>query len=197
MKESPAKLVEDSSGKPPKKGRRASLMQRIRVPLGFAFAAVFAVFTQPTWKSLWPGIAVALIGLILRLWSAGYLRKHQELCVSGPYRWTRNPLYLGSLLLGAGFSAAAAQPWILVLFLILFFAIYVPVMRREEAELVRAYGIRYKEYKKSVPAFFPALRPYPVLTGRNFSLDQTILNKEYKAIVGFLIVFVFLLIRLK
>jgi protein-S-isoprenylcysteine O-methyltransferase Ste14 len=192
MKEIPAKAVEGS----PEADRRASLMQRIRVPLGFAFAAVYAVFAQPNWQSLYPGIAVALIGLAIRLWSAGYLRKHRELCVSGPYRWTRNPLYLGSFLLGAGFSVAAAKPWILILFLILFFAIYVPVMRKEEAELARAYGIQYEEYKKKVPVFFPALRPCLVSTGRNFSLDQTILNKEYKAIVGFLIVFVFLLVKL-
>jgi len=179
------------------KGRRASLMQRIRVPLGFVFAAVFAVFSEPTWTGIWSGVAVAALGLLLRLWSTGYLRKHQELCVSGPYRWTRNPLYLGSLLLGVGFSVAAANPWIVLLFLILFFAIYVPVMHKEEMELVQAYGSPYEEYRTNVPAFFPALRPFRVLAGRNFSLQQVILNKEYKAVLGFVTVFTFLLVKLK
>jgi protein-S-isoprenylcysteine O-methyltransferase Ste14 len=179
------------------KGRRASLMQRIRVPLGFVFAAVFAVFSEPTWTGIWSGVAVAALGLLLRLWSTGYLRKHQELCVSGPYRWTRNPLYLGSLLLGIGFSVAAANPWIILLFLILFFAIYVPVMHKEEAELLQSYGPQYEEYRTNVPSFFPSLHPFRVLAGRNFSLQQVILNREYMAVLGFVTVFAFLLVKLK
>jgi protein-S-isoprenylcysteine O-methyltransferase Ste14 len=172
-------------------------MQRIRVPLGFVFAGVFILFSQPTWSSFWPGVAVALVGLAVRMWSAGYLRKHQELCVSGPYRFSRNPLYLGSFLLGIGFSTASANLWILLLFLVLFSAIYFPVVRKEEDELVRTYGSDYQEYRRLVPLIFPALRPIPAETERNFSLNQTILNKEYKAVLGFLLVVAFLLVKLK
>jgi protein-S-isoprenylcysteine O-methyltransferase Ste14 len=179
------------------KPRRASLIQRIRVPLGFAFAAVFALLSHPTLTCLWCGIAIASLGLLLRIWSAGYLRKHRELCVAGPYRWTRNPLYLGSFFLGVGFSLAACSKWILLLFLFLFLAIYIPVMRREEEELIQAYGSEYEEYRKQVRAFFPALRPYPVSERSNFSLQQVILNREYQAMLGFLTVFAFLLVKLK
>jgi len=100
-------------------------------------------------------------------------------------------------LIGTGFSIASANPWILLLFLVLFFAIYVPVMRKEELELVQAYGHPYQDYRKRVPAFFPALRPLQNLATRNFSIEQIILNKEYKAVLGFLTVFAFLLVKLK
>jgi len=181
----------------PENGRRTSFTQRVRVPLGFGFAAVFAIFSFPTWTSIWPGISIAALGILVRLWSTGYLRKHQELCVAGPYRWTRNPLYLGSFLIGTGFSIASANPWILLLFLILFLAIYVPVMRKEGWELVQAYGPSYQDYRERVPAFFPALRPLQNSTTRNFSVQQIILNREYKAVLGFLTISVFLLVKLK
>lgn len=175
---------------------RASLMQRIRVPLGFLFGAVFAVYSKPTWAAIWTGAGIAALGLLLRVWSAGHLRKHRELCISGPYRWSRNPLYLGSFFLGLGFSVAANNPWILLFFLILFTAIYIPVMAKEEAELNRAYGSRYQEYRAEVPTFFPSLRPRQVSSGRNFSWEQVILNKEYKAAIGFVAVLFFLFVKL-
>ena len=99
--------------------------------------------------------------------------------------------------MGIGFTVAAANLWIIILLLILFFAIYLPVMRKEESELVKAYGLPYEDYRNSVPGFFPALSPYRILARRNFSCRQLILNKEYKAVLGFLTVFVFLLVKLK
>jgi protein-S-isoprenylcysteine O-methyltransferase Ste14 len=181
----------------PAQDRRTSLIQRIRVPLGFAFAAAFAFLSQPTMTSLCFGLALASSGLLLRIWSTGYLRKHQELCVTGPYRWTRNPLYLGSFLLGFGFSIAASNLWILLLFLILFISVYFPVMRREEEELVHSYGTKYEEYRNAVPAFLPTFRPYSNPSESNFRYQQVIVNREYQAVLGFLTVFAFLLVKLK
>ena len=174
-----------------------SLMQRIRVPLGFLFAAVFAVFARPTVDSLWTGLLLALLGLLVRLWSTGYLRKQKELCVSGPYRRTRNPLYFGSFLMGVGFSVAGGTFWLLLLFLVLFLAIYIPVMRREELELVQEYGSAYEQYRKAVPVFLPSFRPFRGTPSRNFSAHQIILNREYNAVLGFLIASAFLLVKLK
>lgn len=180
-----------------KRYQRASFVQRVRVPLGFIFAVVFALYSQPTAAWLRYGIIIAAMGLILRLWSSAYLKKHQALCLAGPYRWTRNPLYLGSFLLGTGFSVAAANLWLLLLFGILFPAIYIPVMRKEETELTKVYGSEYQEYRKRVPAFFPSLRPLAVSEKSNFSLHQIVLNREYKAVLGFLTIAVFLLVKLK
>ena len=91
--------------------------QRWRVPLGFACAAVFIVLARPTRLSLAAGGGVALVGLALRAWASGHIRKNDRLAVSGPYAHTRNPLYLGSFILGLGFTVAAASSPLLFLLL--------------------------------------------------------------------------------
>ncbi len=106
---------------------------RWRVPLGFLLGVAYVVFCRPTLKLLIAGGAVAAAGLALRAYAAGYLAKNQRLAMSGPYAHTRNPLYLGSALMGAGFALAGGS-WILTLAcLVLFEAIYWPVIRREES----------------------------------------------------------------
>ncbi len=107
------------------------IARRIRVPLGFVFAAVFLFLARPGWESLLVSLALVLPGLWLRGYAAGYVKKNQELTTTGPYAYTRNPLYLGSMLIAFGF-AAASQSWILVVVLVaLFFAIYLPTIRSE------------------------------------------------------------------
>src|SRR5688500_4711184 len=95
------------------------LLQRLRVPLGFLFAAVFFIFARPTALSLAIGGAVAVVGLGVRAWASGHIRKASVLAVTGPYAHTRNPLYLGTLVLGLGFSIAAGVWWLAVIFCVL------------------------------------------------------------------------------
>ena len=82
----------------------ATPIQRFRVPLGFLFAAIFLIFAKPELLTLFMGGAIAVVGLLVRAWAAGHIRKNQTLAVSGPYAHTRNPLYLGSFILGVGFT---------------------------------------------------------------------------------------------
>ncbi len=162
--------------------------QRIRVPAGFAFAIVYAIFCRPTPPAFAVGVGLAGLGLAVRLWAAGHLRKWKGLAVSGPYRFTRNPLYFGSFVMGLGFTVASAR-WLLVsLFALLFILIYVPVMRREEEELRQGYGDDFEAYRSRVPLFFP--RPPAGKTpqetdGGNFRWRQVILNREHHAVAGF------------
>ena len=93
-------------------------LQRLRVPLGFAFALLYLLLARPVLGWWLIGIATVSIGLGIRVWAAGHLRKWQQLAISGPYRFTRNPLYLGSSLIGSGFSIASNESFLLVLFLI-------------------------------------------------------------------------------
>lgn len=169
-------------------------LQRLRVPLGFLFGGIYLVSARPSPAVLPLGLAVAAAGLGLRIWATGYLHKHARLCASGPYRWTRNPLYLGSLLLGLGFCIAAGNPWLALLFGLLFPLIYLPVMKREESELAQAYGRRYLDYREQVPLFFPYRRSR-ARGGDRFEWGQVIRNREYNAALGFLLVAVFLLWR--
>jgi hypothetical protein len=99
--------------------------------------------------------------------------------------------------MGVGFSVAGGTYWLLLLFLGLFLAIYIPVMRREEQELLQEYGAVYDQYRKTVPSFLPRLKPIENMPSRNFNARQIILNREYNAVLGFLIVSAFLLIKLK
>lgn len=178
-------------------------IQKIRVPAGFAYAVLYLYVAQPrpTWYCL--GLLVAAAGLAMRVWAAGCLEKFQELAISGPYLWSQNPLYFGSFLMGLGFTLAGARVWLVVVFLVLFFAIYLPVMRREEEELLQAYGSRYETYRRHVPRFWPRPRKSrswpdwfsPSHTG-SFQWGRVISSREYRAAVGFLVVAVAVLIKM-
>src|SRR6184192_3349512 len=135
-------------------------MQRWRVPLGFVCAAFFFLLSRPRLLTLAIGGAVAVMGLALRAWASGYLRKNDELATSGPYAHTRNPLYLGSFLIGLGFSIAAGRLILGAVFAALFLGIYLPVMRVEATTLMELFGEDYRRYAKSVPLFLPRLSPY-------------------------------------
>lgn len=166
-------------------------IQRIRVPAGFLFAVAYVYFARPTWGWWTVGALLAGAGLLLRLWASGHLVKWERLAVSGPYRHTRNPLYLGSFLMGLGFTVASAQPWLVGVFVILFFLIYIPVMRREEDELEQAYPHKFQAYRREVPFFLP--RPgaeYGRAHGAsgNFRWQRVISNREYQAATGYLLV---------
>src|SRR3712207_5529755 len=102
-------------------------LQRIRVPSGFAFAAIFLFFARPTVTTMLIGGATSLIGLAIRAWASGHIRKAEKLAISGPYAYTRNPLYLGSLLMAVGFTVAGGVWWLVVLSCVLFLGIYLPV----------------------------------------------------------------------
>lgn len=174
---------------------RSSLIQRLRVPLGFAFGFLFILLAEPTTLTVSAGTAVAIPGLLLRVWAAGHLQKHHRLTLSGPYRRTRNPLYLGSFIMGLGLCIASGRLLILLLFIVLFLLIYQPVMRKEETELRLTYGKDYEEYLRTVPLFFPLPARSTLPSYGNFSVRQIILNREYKAVIGFIAIIVFLIAR--
>lgn len=170
-------------------------MQRWRVPLGFACGAIFLVLAKPRPLTLVVGGAVALVGLLLRAWASGHLRKNARLAVSGPYAFTRNPLYLGSFVLGVGFTVAASSgPWMFLLlggiFAVLFLGIYVPVMRVEAETLAELFGDDYRRYARAVPLFFPRLTPYRAANkGEEATFDASLYlrYREYRAALGLLL----------
>jgi protein-S-isoprenylcysteine O-methyltransferase Ste14 len=165
-------------------------MQRWRVPLGFACAAVFILLAEPRALTLGIGGVVALLGLLLRAWASGHISKNDRLAVSGPYAYTRNPLYLGSFLLGLGFTIAAGRPLLLgVLFAALFLGIYLPVMRVEAATLAELFGDEFRRYARAVPLFVPRLRPYRPAGGeaKRFDAGLYLRYREYRAALGLLL----------
>ncbi len=164
-------------------------LQRIRVPVGILFSLVYLYLAQPSPGWFVAGISLAWLGAALRIWAAGHLRKWRFLAVNGPYRWTRNPLYLGSFLIGTGFTLAGTRPFLMIVFLVLFIIIYRPVMQREEEELEQAYGAAFAEYRQRVPLFWPrGCRYRPTSEKIRFSWVQVVRNREYQAVLGLMII---------
>src|SRR3954464_8731460 len=115
--------------------RYADAVARLRVPSGFLIVLVFAWLSHPTPGSLRIGVPVSVIGLLLRAWAAGCLAKNQRLATGGPYAFTRNPLYIGTLLVALGLTIAARNPYLGALFTLVFVLVYLPVIQLEEQPL--------------------------------------------------------------
>jgi protein-S-isoprenylcysteine O-methyltransferase Ste14 len=173
----------------------AAWAARWRVPLGFALALAYLVFSQPTQPLLLAGGAIALLGLMVRGWAAGFLEKNQSLATSGPYRYTRNPLYLGSFLTGVGLATAGSSAVLMLAFAGLFLIIYGPVMRREEYLLRQKFGAVYDGYAASVPRFIPGRQAGPASAER-FDWARYRKNREYEAALGFSAALVFLVLKM-
>lgn len=159
---------------------------RLRVPLGFAFAVVYLWFAQPSWESLVAGSGLIVAGIGIRAAASGHIRKNAELATTGPYAYTRNPLYLGSILIAVGFVIAARSIWIGVAAAVVFAIIYLPVIGAEERYLRSAFP-DYAEYAAHVPRFFPRPTPWRVGTEGTlpqFSRELYMRHREYNSILG-------------
>jgi protein-S-isoprenylcysteine O-methyltransferase Ste14 len=166
---------------------------RWRVRLSYPLAIVLLWLAQPTPPAIVCGAFVGAIGLIVRAYAAGYLRKQQVLTTGGPYAYTRNPLYLGSAILAAG-AAIAMRSWLSAFLLAAYFAlVYAAVMKREEQELRIQHGAAFDQYARSVPLFLPRLTPnLSTPAAGAFSFAQYKRNREYRAAIGFLLLLVLL-----
>ncbi|HUB81518.1 MAG TPA: methyltransferase [Bryobacteraceae bacterium] len=162
----------------------ADLVARLRVPSGFLIVAVFAWFSHPTALSLWIGLPVSLIGLVLRAWAAGCLAKNQQLATGGPYAYTRNPLYLGTLIVAAGLSVAARSTGLGGLFVAVFVLVYLPVIQNESQHLERLFP-DYAVYASAVPLLWPRWRRFASKNPHPFRLALYLRNQEYNAGAGF------------
>jgi len=162
----------------------ADAVARLRVPSGFLLVLVFGWFSQPSVPSLELGVLVSLAGLALRAWAAGCLAKNQQLATGGPYAYTRNPLYIGTLLVAAGLVIAARSVGLGILFAAVFTFIYLPVIQLEEQHLRRLFP-EYAEYAARVPALWPRLTPRPPKNPNPFRGALYLKNQEYQAGAGF------------
>jgi protein-S-isoprenylcysteine O-methyltransferase Ste14 len=173
---------------------------RSRVPLGFVFAAAHFWFARPSWTSLGAGFAVAAVGVLIRALASGHIRKNAALATTGPYAFTRNPLYLGSIIIAVGFIVAARNFWIGVAALAMFAFIYLPVIMAEEKYL-RSTFPGYDRYASEVPRFLPRLTPYragaEVEDGSSqFSSALYLRHREYNAALGSILMLGALLLKM-
>ncbi|MGH9475939.1 MAG: methyltransferase family protein [Terriglobales bacterium] len=175
----------------------SSAAQRWRVPLGFAAAVVLIVAAHPRPLSLAIGLPVAALGLALRASAAGHIRKNDALATTGPYRFTRNPLYLGSTLLGAGFVIASNYWLLAVIAVALLCGIYLPVIRQEERYLAERFGAAFRAYAARVPRLFPRFGRAATSSSRGFSIALYCRHREYQALLGYCVLAVVLVLKWK
>src|SRR5579863_6782874 len=163
---------------------------RWRVRLGYPVAIVFLVFARPFPRSILFGAIIAAFGLLIRGASAGHLRKDEELATAGPYAVTRNPLYLGSAILAAGFITAGSSWWAGLIVGVYFVVFYYAVIRNEEEDLRRRFGASFDDYAARVPLFLPRFRARrdevseAKSPANSFSWRQYRRNREYQALLG-------------
>lgn len=172
------------------------IARRIRVPLGFAFAAFFLWAAHPTLRFIVLSLLLVVPGLSLRAYASGYVKKNRELTITGPYAYTRNPLYLGSILIAFGFALAARSAWIALALAVLFAVIYIPVIRSEE-EFLRSVFPEFERYAETVPRLLPRLTP-ALTTAEPGSFSAALYRKhrEYNALIGALCMYAALILKL-
>jgi hypothetical protein len=158
------------------------VLARRRVPLGFLSGALVLWLASPTPRTLAAGTPVALAGEALRIWAAGHLNKSREVTSSGPYRWLAHPLYVGSSLMGAGLAIACASLVAAAAIALYLGLTITAAVKSEEAFLRRTFGEGYERYR----------RGGRVDRARRFSLRQAVGNREYRALVGLLVVLLLL-----
>ncbi len=157
---------------------------RARVPLGWALGLTALYLARPTTASFTTGLIVAALGEAFRVWAAGHLTKWKGLTRSGPYAWTRNPLYLGSLFVGIGFAVTTARWEVGILLAVFLAAVYVPVIKTEASRLAEKYPEEYADYARQVPLVLP--RPPRQRSSCSFSWQRFFENKEHVTLVGWL-----------
>jgi protein-S-isoprenylcysteine O-methyltransferase Ste14 len=138
---------------------------------------------------------MAAIGIAMRAAAAGHVKKNRELTTTGPYGYTRNPLYLGSLIIAIGFGVASRNWWVAAVIVVLFLAIYLPVIRSEE-EFLRSEFPGFDEYCAKVPRLIPRLSASDVTGKGTFSRELYLRHREYNAIIGALLMIAALAVKL-
>jgi protein-S-isoprenylcysteine O-methyltransferase Ste14 len=151
---------------------RLARLARLRVPLGFFFGAIVVWLARPTPTFLAWGAAIAIAGEALRVWASGHLEKGREVTSSGPYRFMRHPLYVGSTLMGVGLAVASRSVAVAILVGIYLVTLITAAIRTEEAFLRSRFGGAYDRYASGEVA------------ARRFSLARAVANREYRAVAG-------------
>lgn len=176
----------------------SEIAKKLRLPLGFVLGIAYLIWARPSTLTLGVGGAIALVGVLIRGWASGHISKNRKLAVTGPYAHTRNPLYFGSFLIGAGFAIAAH--WALLLLVIAFWAlVYAPTMEREKANISERFPDAYERYSANVPAFVPRVTPWRDEGPDDSAFDAGLYMKhgEWKAGITYVLVMAWLAFRVK
>jgi protein-S-isoprenylcysteine O-methyltransferase Ste14 len=176
----------------------SEIARKLRLPLGFILGIAYLVLARPSPLTLGVGGGIALVGVLTRAWASGHISKNQRLAVTGPYAHTRNPLYFGSFLIGAGF-AIAAHPALLLVVIAFWALVYAPTMERERVNIRNRFPEDYDRYSANVPAFLPRVTPWRDSESEGGGFDPGLYMKhgEWKAGITYLLVMAWLALRVR
>jgi protein-S-isoprenylcysteine O-methyltransferase Ste14 len=168
------------------------ILARLRVTLGFVFGAVVLTLAAPTPRSIAIGISLAAVGELIRIWAAGHLNKAREVTTSGPYRWTAHPLYVGSSVMGVGLAIACGSVPVAIIIAVYLATTVTAAIKSEQGYLRRTFGEQYDLYLHGIEAKRLASANRPP---RRFSMAQAMANREYRAIAGFIVAVLLLVLK--
>ncbi len=171
-------------------------LSRVRVRAGYTAGALALFFAEPTRDSLMMGGMLAILGELVRIWASGHLEKTLRLATGGPYAHTRNPLYLGSVLMALGLVVCARHP-ISVVAGLAYLVVFYPFIIREEAKFLRdKFPSEYHDWAKYVPLFFPRLTPGGPRESK-FQTTRLLANREWRSVLGLALLAAFMIWKLQ
>jgi len=162
----------------------ARIIYKWRVRIGLIGTIPVVILSKSNLYSILGGILLTVIGLLIRTWACGHIHKEKELTVSGPYRYTRNPLYLGNLIIGISIVVGSLSWWGFAIFAVYFFLFYPIVINIEKKRMKKFFPRKYEEFQKNVPLFFPSLKPCQSENSNKFSWTLYRKNREIRALAG-------------
>jgi len=138
------------------------------------------------------GMAFLSSGFYLRIWARGFKSEHSDnsrkLVTGGPYRLTRNPMYLGVFLIALAIIFLGFRAWVFLAFLVFFLVSYARLMRQEENKLTEFFGGSYLEYKNRTPFFIPRLSSlFKEGVSNSLAIKTAWIKKESKALIPILL----------
>jgi len=172
------------------------IIYRCRVRVTLIFVVLAVVLAKPKLWSILAGVGLTIIGMLLRTWASGHLEKEKKLTTSGPYRYTRNPLYFGNLLIGLGMVIGSQSWWILGCAFMVFGIFYTVIILSERQKMEELFPVEYAEYKRFVPLFFPSY--FSTLPRQEVRFSGTLYknNREFRALIGAVIFWLILTAKL-
>lgn len=167
--------------------------ERFRQLLGVLFSVVVSVLGQPKLPAVyWSGAGLTLLGILIRLWASGHVKKDKELATNGPYGFVRHPLYVGNICIGFGFCIASGLWWSYVVFLLLLALFYPPAIRQEDGKLHGLFGEQWERWAGTTRALIPRLTPF-TRAGGSWSFSQSLRQNGEPIIAVFLALWLYVL----
>jgi protein-S-isoprenylcysteine O-methyltransferase Ste14 len=157
------------------------------------FVLLVSLLGKPEQTLLFIGTGIAVLGMAVRMWAAGYVMKNKELATTGPYAYVRHPLYVGNILLLLAFSLASSLWWSFTLMIFLLWFYYPPTITYEDNKLRNLFGEEWESWSKNVHALIPSFTQQAGRASSEWSFRKSLMQNGEPIIVVYLIWCLYLL----